>query len=389
MRLLRPLVLPVIALSFSACTRRSYSGDASSFAELRAAETRTSTPAETVTSTVPVAPFRLEPERPAQELAGLDLSSLPAEELATRAHRAAGAGDYEKAAHYQYWANQRGTPRLYDLACFESRSGDADAAIHWLQLAAQHEGVLPSWTLKDPDLEPLRADPRWEKVHQHLIEWDEHWAKNATPELVVIKPRNLAGERVPVLIALPGFTGHPRRFADRERMQPIADATGAVIVGVSGTRGFGPRGYRWSEDPALDRPRIDEALRAAARTATIARDRIVLFGFSQGAQVALELAARAPQKFVGAIALSPGTIVADDTLEAVEKSPFHKGQRYVVSCGGREARETINLTVKNARVLRELGAEVKNKLYQGMSDHALPPDFAPGMPRWFEWITGS
>ena len=379
-----------LLLASSSCTRRSYSGDASSYAERSAAGTETSTPAAaTVTSTIPVSEIRVpEPELPPSKLGYLELSEMSGEELASRATRFAGSGDYERAAHYQAWANERGARQLYGLACFEARAGDTDAAIHWLQLAAQREGVVPSWTSRDPDLATLRADPRWPKIYAHLVAWDDHWSKVSRPELVVISPKQLAPERVPVIIALPGLTGHPRRFASTERMQPIADRTGAVIVGVSGPRALGPRGYRWTEDPELDRTRIDEAIRAAAGTATIARDRIVLYGFSQGAQIALEQAARSPQEFAGAIALSPGTL-DDDELEQLPKSPAHKGQRYVVSCGGQEARETINLTVKNARVLRELGAEVKNKLYRGMSEHTLPPDFASGMPRWFEWIAGS
>src|SRR5262249_38686191 len=53
--------------------------------------------------------------------------------------------------------------------------GNRDEAIRWLgQAIADHEGVAIGWVKVDPRLDPLRGDPRFEKLASEIIPPDSH-----------------------------------------------------------------------------------------------------------------------------------------------------------------------------------------------------------------------
>jgi tetratricopeptide (TPR) repeat protein len=75
------------------------------------------------------------------------------------------SGEYERAGallrdavvrHPQHAAMR------YNLACAESRLGDADAALAHLERAIELDPALRESARSDPDLEGARADPRFE-----------------------------------------------------------------------------------------------------------------------------------------------------------------------------------------------------------------------------------
>ena len=57
----------------------------------------------------------------------------------------------------------------YDRACFESHCGNIDKAIDLLKVAIEKEQSSPAWAKQDPNLENLRADPRfWEIIGEEM-----------------------------------------------------------------------------------------------------------------------------------------------------------------------------------------------------------------------------
>jgi|SRR5690348_15609028 quercetin dioxygenase-like cupin family protein len=53
----------------------------------------------------------------------------------------------------------------YNLACWESLDGNADAAFGLLRRAMElDEGEVRKWAADDTDLDPLRDDPRWQEL---------------------------------------------------------------------------------------------------------------------------------------------------------------------------------------------------------------------------------
>lgn len=78
-----------------------------------------------------------------------------------------GAGDYEGAAAVvrDGLAVLPDHPSLlYNLACFEARAGEGEAALEHLLRGLEIDPKMRAWALKDEDFESLRADPRFKEA---------------------------------------------------------------------------------------------------------------------------------------------------------------------------------------------------------------------------------
>ncbi|MEZ4703509.1 MAG: dienelactone hydrolase family protein [Rhodothermales bacterium] len=115
------------------------------------------------------------------------------------------------------------------------------------------------------------------------------------------------------------------------------------------------------------------ALVARAKDAGVPAGRIVLLGFSQGACLALEFAARNPRRYGGVAALSggligsadlPGTVPPDD--KAFGYAGSLEGTPVLLGCSDRDAHIPLARVHRSAEVMRGLGAEVDARIYPGM-----------------------
>jgi len=132
-----------------------------------------------------------------------------------------------------------------------------------------------------------------------------------------------------------------------------------------------------------DLERIGRAFESIAGRVTVAPGRIVLIGFSQGAQMAAEIAAHHPDQFAGAIVMSPGTL---SQLGLADVHASLEGRRFVVVVGGDELPGNVELAALDARQLRVVHAEVIHKAYAGVKSHAFPPDYQEALPRWVRFV---
>jgi tetratricopeptide (TPR) repeat protein len=80
-------------------------------------------------------------------------------------------GDYDKAARLQetYSARLAAFPSwyanaYYNLACFYSVNGNKEKALSNLELAFKEKPDLKEWSKKDPDINPLRDEPEYQKL---------------------------------------------------------------------------------------------------------------------------------------------------------------------------------------------------------------------------------
>ena len=110
--------------------------------------------------------------------------------------------------------------------------------------------------------------------------------------------------------------------------------------------------------------RLDEAVRELGE-AGIDADRVVLLGFSQGACLALEYAARHARRFAGVVAYSGGLIGPpgmswDDVPANLDGTPVFLG------CSDRDAHVPLERVQESERVMKRLGAEVEARIYPGM-----------------------
>lgn len=153
---------------------------------------------------------------------------------------------------------------------------------------------------------------------------------------------NLAGELAPpgVVILAPnavGQTWYPYRFIEPiERNEP----------------------YLTSALSLLDR------LFARLAESDIPADRVALLGFSQGACLALEYAARNAQRFGAVVGYSGGLIGPMGATFAYPGSM--DGTPVFIGCSDVDAHIPVARVEETARVMTELGAAVDLRIYPGM-----------------------
>lgn len=297
-----------------------------------------------------------------------------------------GAQNPERAAVLLRLAIDKGLTRgEYDLACYEARQNHVDSALYWLQQAALDNGVDPDWAEEDADLASLRADPRWLFVQGFLGSVARYWAHNVPPRQIVTVPERQAppGGR-PVLIGMHGLGATPENFTEGWAT-PIADRTGTAILSMSGTKPFGPNSFSWAEEPWVDWARIKNGLDAVNYKVNPARGKLITIGFSQGAQMAVEIAAREPKMFAGAIVMSPGGRRGLHLQDVADPNSL-RGKRFVIVIGAGEHPGNLELARKDAARLRELGADVYHHEYANQTTHTFPPDFEQALPRWIAFI---
>lgn len=106
-------------------------------------------------------------------------------------------------------------------------------------------------------------------------------------------------------------------------------------------------------------------------SAGIPPDRIIIAGFSQGACLALEFAARHARRYGGLLAYSGGLISPGGTPQEYRASL--RGTPVFLGCSDVDAHIPKERIMDSARALRELGAEVTMRLYPGLG-HTINQD---------------
>lgn len=103
---------------------------------------------------------------------------------------------------------------------------------------------------------------------------------------------------------------------------------------------------------------------AKITAAGVPLDHVILLGFSQGACLTLEYAARHAQRYGGVVALSGGLIGPDD---APRKYPGSlEGTPVFLGCSNVDPHIAAERVRQSGEVLQRLGAEVTLRLYRGM-----------------------
>ncbi|MBE0529843.1 MAG: dienelactone hydrolase family protein [Rhodospirillales bacterium] len=125
-------------------------------------------------------------------------------------------------------------------------------------------------------------------------------------------------------------------------------------------------------EPALTQAlaQVDAAMAGLGREG-FAPERVVLLGFSQGACLALEYAARHARRYGGVAALSGGLIGPEGTPRDYAGSLA--GTPVFIGCGDRDGHIPLWRVQESTGVLQGLGAEVTERIYPGMT-HSVNED---------------
>jgi phospholipase/carboxylesterase len=102
-----------------------------------------------------------------------------------------------------------------------------------------------------------------------------------------------------------------------------------------------------------------------AGEAALTEEQVVLGGFSQGACLVTEYAARHPQRYGGVVGLSGGLIGPEDTDFDYEGTL--DGTPVFLGCSDRDPYIPLERVEETAEVLRHLGAKVTKRIYEGMA----------------------
>lgn len=121
---------------------------------------------------------------------------------------------------------------------------------------------------------------------------------------------------------------------------------------------------------ASNEPWLSSALRLVGEVvehvvqAGIPREKIILLGFSQGACLALEFAARNAQRYGGVVALSGGLIGPEGTPRdypgSLRDTPVFLG------CSDVDFHIPVEIVRSSTVVMRDLGGDVTERIYPGM-----------------------
>ncbi len=175
------------------------------------------------------------------------------------------------------------------------------------------------------------------------------------------------------VVLLHGRGARAAGMLDIAKEFPTDDVAYRAIQAASGT--WYPQSFLApieSNEPALT-----SALGAVARElstvgdAGIPRDRVVLLGFSQGACLATEYAARNTRRFGGVIAFSGG-LIGPDGVDRDYNGSFD-GTPAFFGCSDADPHIPVDRVHESTRVYTDLGAEVDERIYEGMG-HTINQD---------------
>jgi predicted esterase len=98
--------------------------------------------------------------------------------------------------------------------------------------------------------------------------------------------------------------------------------------------------------------------------AGLPRDRLVLMGFSQGACLSTEYAARHAQRYGGVVGFSGGLIGPEGT--AFDYDGSMAGTPVFLGCSDRDPHIPLDRVNETAAAFEQLDAEVDERIYEGM-----------------------
>ena len=148
--------------------------------------------------------------------------------------------------------------------------------------------------------------------------------------------------------------------------------------------------YPFMSALAVNQPWLDSALAAVDELVTtvtdggVPHDRLVLLGFSQGACLASEYAARTPRRYGGVVALSGGLIGPE--LEESRYVGDLAGTPSFFGCSDVDPHIPIGRVTASAELYRSRGAAVEQRTYPGFG-HSVNQDEVDWVQDLLEGLT--
>lgn len=299
-------------------------------------------------------------------------------------------GDQKDDAYaFLFWAQRRmptggGMSLLAQLCAMRDKTDDA---LYWLQRAVLEDRFHEEEIAANEIFKKVREDERYAKLKKFAVTAKEAWKKTGHRREVVTLPKgSQPGTPLPVLVALHGLGSEPEDFGGPGEAQNLADSLGAAIVSISGTEPWGKNSFSWSENFETDWAHIQKTLESVKDRVTPQPGKCIAAGFSQGGQLAAELAAAHPEFFAGAIVLSPG-YEKKKRLEDAIKAGGDKiaSQWYFITWMSGEHKDTVETAREAEKLLTGAKARVISHAFTG-DTHSFPPNHEDHFAIWGKLI---
>lgn len=164
------------------------------------------------------------------------------------------------------------------------------------------------------------------------------------------------------------------RGGGTQSITPLANHINGDVEGVAylapSAQGLTWYPNRFIAKRASNEPNLSSALNTVGNLVSELNDagipnaKIMILGFSQGACLAVEYAARNPQRYGGVVALSGGLIGAEGELEgyagSLDDTPVFIG------CSDVDFHIPVERVYESTEILTKLGAKVDERIYEGM-----------------------
>ncbi len=271
----------------------------------------------------------------------------------------------------------------YNLARAHAQLGHHEQAIAQLAMAAEngYAGLVSIQT--DPDLDPIRRLARFAEIEAVVqarrdARFEAFCAEARAADILVVVPEGLDPEApAPLIVALHGSGGRGEDFVEVYR--DAAAQVGAVLVVPDGLRPAGNGGYSWTFRDEAEWM-VMHAIEQAKARHPIDDDRIILTGFSMGANTTLDVGLKHPGVFAGLVP------VCGHWDEGVMRIGEGEDQPRVVLMIG--ASDPWARTFREAhRVLDERGIENRLRVYPGVG-HGYPADSDEQLVKAFNFVLG-
>jgi predicted esterase len=287
------------------------------------------------------------------------------------------AGNVTEIATARDWlaTNRKKDGDLWEAAAAQARAGKTEWAMRWLQEAARHEACDIGDVESDGDFAALIKHPQWTAVRKDLQECAAKWRASSYSRIVLTLPeKHVAGKELPLVVGMHGFGSLPEDIVGDD-IQKVCDDLGVAFVSVSGRGVMARNSFEWTSDFSADADHVFSSMDAVKEHVGEKRGACSVIGFSQGAQMALQLLALHPQRFCGAVAMSPGSRHASRVSEVLTGEQTMSGKTIFLSWISGEGSGMAQRCRAHAELFRKSGAKAVAQEFAG-AGHEWPRGYA-------------
>ncbi len=286
----------------------------------------------------------------------------------------------------KHYPDQINTLR-YFRACMAGCLDQKDEAIKLLEAMLAEDYWLGEAAWADTDFDSIRDLPEFARLKKQSIDlWLAAQAK-ARSELLTILPEGYAeAGSLPLLIALHGNFSSVRWHKDHWRGMANKD----WLVGlpqssqVFGLDSEGALAYVWNDYDWAKRE-VSEHRAALTRAYPVDPQRIILGGFSRGAEMAIQLALSGAIPVAGFIAVCPGgpNTTTPELWEPIIEQAKGRDLRGYLIMGGQD--RFVPGTERLVKLLGEAGIQHEFEVHPDMS-HDYPSDFRERLDQMLAYV---